>query len=140
MLRLFCIFVFIFAFSLIPGIFAEEATERTPIQAPRLVNAFGIPVSENVNVHQQVQIAADIFNNQNEIQLFVYIVQIRNSENQIISLSWISGSLNPVQSFSPALSWTPSEPGRYGAEIFVWKSMGEPDALSNPSYVTIMVS
>ena len=119
---MFRLFLLVLLFSIIlieyvPEVLALDALERVPIDSPRLVNAFGNPVFEHVNVNQQVQISADITNMQAITQPFVYIVQIRDETNTIISLSWISGSLNSGQSFSPALSWVPSNTGTFTAKI-----------------------
>ncbi len=126
----------------IPNIFTVygEALDRTPIQSPRLVSGLGNPISQNVNVNQQIQITADVINNQDVPQSFVYIVQIRDSANRIISLGWITGVLLPDQSLSPALSWIPTYSGSFKAEIFVWESIANPDALSNPASITIIAS
>lgn len=120
--------------------FGEGALDRISVNAPRLVNPFGEPVSEHVNINQNVQIAADIVNNQNVSQPFVYIVQVKNSNNVILAISWISGSLEPQQSFSPALSWTPQSTDTYKAEIYVWKSIAEPEALAQQSTINIISS
>lgn len=109
----------IFTVWLIPA-FAISSLDRVDITNPRLVNAFGSKISEQVNVNQQVQISADVKNNQEKSQKFVYVVQIKNQNGVIVSLGWISGVLNPGQTFSPALSWTPKVSDEYSAEIFVW--------------------
>lgn len=106
--------------SFVNPIFAITQLDRVDVTNPRLVNAFGSKISDQVNVNQQVQISADVKNNQEKIQKFVYIVQIKNQNDVIVSLTWISGSLNPGQTFSPALSWTPKGSDIYTAEIFVW--------------------
>ena len=105
---------------LINPAFAITQLDRVDITNPRLVNAFGSKISEQVNVNQQVQISADVKNNQEKSQKFVYVVQVKNQNGVIVSLGWISGSLNPGQTFSPALSWTPKVSNVYTAEIFVW--------------------
>lgn len=141
MLRSFLVLVVVTCF-VIPSISDSygEALDRTPIESPRLVSGLGTPVSQNVNVNQQIQITADVINNQDEPQSFVYIVQIRDSEDRIISLGWITGVLFPDQSLSPALSWIPTYSGAFKAEIFVWESIGNPDALSNPASISIITS
>lgn len=119
-------------------VFASTQLDRIDITNPRLVNAFGSKISDQINVNQQVQISADVKNNQEKSQKFVYIVQVKNQNGVIVSLGWISGSLNPGQTFSPALSWTPKVSDAYTAEIFVWdvseegsnKSWQRLDALS----------
>jgi len=128
-----------FAVISIPESFALEALERAPIDSPKLVNAFGIPVISHVNVNQQVQISADV-TAKNYSGDFAYIVQIRDDESRIISLAWITGNIDLGQSFSPALSWTPYETGVFTAEIFVWKSLVNPEALSESATIKITAS
>lgn len=100
--------------------FAIEPLDRVDITNPRLVNSFDTKISDQINVNQQVQITADVKNNQDKTQKFVYIVQIKNQNGIIMTIGWISGLLNPGQTFSPALSWTPKTSGEYTAEIYVW--------------------
>jgi hypothetical protein len=55
-------------------------------------------------VDEQIMIMTDISNNQDIQQNFAYITQIKNDNDVVISLSWLTGSLSPRQSFSPAQS------------------------------------
>ena len=91
-----------------------------------------------VFVDQQVQIVADLTNSQDRIQNFAYIIQIKD-DDVTVSLAWITGSLSSNQRLSPALSWTPERAGIYTAEIFVWESITNPDALSPPLHLEIEV-
>jgi len=134
------VFFVLFTVLIIPPIHAIEPLDRAPATSPRLVNAFGNQVIEHLNVNQQVQITADVTNNQEIAQDFVFIVQIKNDENVIISLGWITGSLNSKQLLSPALSWTPDHSGSYMAEIFVWESLTNQDALSESLSISIISS
>ena len=95
--------------------------------------------ASEVLVDYQVQITADLTNNQKRDQPFAYLVQIQNKDGVTISLSWIAGSLEPGQSMNPSQSWTPIEIGRCNAQIFVWESVDNPDALSTPMAITINV-
>lgn len=122
------------------SVFALQALERSQASNPRLVNAFGEKVTEHVNVNQQVQITADIKNNQDVAQNFVYIVQVKDSRGIVLYISWITGRLNPDQSFSPALSWTSHTSGTYTAEIFVWDSLTNQDALSDSLSIKLISS
>ena len=94
---------------------------------------------DNVIVDKQVMVVADLSNGQDRSQNFAYIVQIQDQNNLVISLSWLTGSLTPGQTFSPALSWTPTVSGMYTIEIFVWESIKNPDALSAPLLLSIDV-
>jgi hypothetical protein len=86
--------------------------------------------TKSVEVGKQIQIAADLQNNQDIEQDFAYIVQIQEENGVTVSLAWLTGVLEPAQSFSPAISWIPSKAGKYEATIFVWESIDNPSALS----------
>jgi hypothetical protein len=120
--------------------FALTELERTSIMDPRLENAFGSPVLDNINVNQQIQISADITNHQTKSQNFVYLVQIKNDADIVISLGWISGQLTPNQELSPSLSWTPNNSGKYTAEVFTWEGLKNHSALSEYIKLPISVS
>ena len=109
--------------------------DDTTIQNAQLVSQD----EDKVTVDKQVMIMADLSNGQDRDQKFAYIVQIRDENGVVISLSWITGSLTPGQSFSPALSWTPISAGTYTIQIFVWESVNNPDALSVPLLLSVDV-
>ena len=112
--------------------------ERAPAANLRTVDAFGNSLS-TVSVDQQVQITADLANGQDREQAFAYLVQIQDGNGVTVSLAWITGSLSAGQSFSPALSWIPTDAGEYTATAFVWESVDNPTALSPPVSTTIIV-
>jgi len=125
--------------SIIPA-FAVTELERATIENPRLENAFGIPIIDNVNVHQQIQISSDITNNQMKSQTFVYLVQLKNEEGFVVSVGWISGQLTPDQKLNPSLSWTPVDSGEFTAEIFVWEGLQNQRALTENTTLPVNVS
>ncbi|MGQ0771865.1 MAG: hypothetical protein ACT4NT_03745 [Nitrososphaerota archaeon] len=94
---------------------------------------------KTVEIGKQIQIAADLQNNQDFEQDFAYIVQIQNENGVTVSLAWLTGTLQPAQSFSPAISWIPNESGQYEATIFVWESITNPSALSHTLTMEINV-
>jgi len=120
--------------------FGVSPLERAVINDERLVNLSGSTLGEHVLVNQQVQITAKITNTQDAIQDFVYIVQIKDENDVVVKLGWISGSLTKYQSFSPSLSWTPHESGVYTAEIFVWDTLLRQGALTNTVTLEIITS
>lgn len=120
--------------------FALTELERTSIMNPRLENTFGLTVLDNINVNQQIQISADITNHQTKSQNFVYLVQIKDDADIVVSLGWISGQLTPNQELSPSLSWTPNNSGKYTAEIFTWEGLKNHSALSEYIKLSISVS
>jgi hypothetical protein len=113
--------------------------ERAPASNPRIVDSFGNAINGTVKVGQQIQVTADLANGQNRDQPFAYLVQIQDANGVTVSLSWITGTLSAGQSLNPAQSWTPSTAGTYTAQIFVWQSIDNPNALSPPLSTTINV-
>jgi len=109
--------------------------DDTTIQNAQLVSQD----EDKVTVDKQVMVVADLSNGQDRNQNFAYIVQIRDENDVVISLSWLTGSLTPRQTFSPGLSWTPASSGIYTIQIFVWESVNNPDALSAPLLLTVEV-
>ena len=56
-----------------------------------------------LSVDEQVMVVADLSNGQDRNQNFAYIVQIKDENDSVISLSWITGSLTLWQKFSSAM-------------------------------------
>ena len=113
--------------------------ERLPITNLRIVDAFGNSI-DAVSIDQQVQLQADLINGQDRDQPFAYLIQVQNSDGVTVKLDWIKGATQPGQSFSAAVSWTPTTTGAYTATAFGWESIDNPTALSPPVSVTINVS
>ena len=114
--------------------------ERAPASNPRIVDSFGNAINGTVKSGQQIQVTADLTNGQDRDQPFAYLVQIQDANGVTVSLSWITGTLTAGQSLNPAQSWTPSASGTYTAQIFVWQSIDNPNALSPPLSTTINVA
>ncbi len=129
--------VLVFSISFVP-VFALDELERASISDPKLVNAFGIPIGNNVNVDQQIQISADITNNQEKSQNFVYLVQIKDNSNFVVSFGWFSGELNPHQKWNTSVFWIPDNAGEFTAEIFLWEALINHKALTE--YITLQIN
>jgi len=114
--------------------------ERAPASNPRIIDSFGNAITGAVKTGQQIQLTADLTNGQDRDQPFAYLVQIQDSNGVTVSLSWITGTLTAGQSLNPAQSWTPQSSGTYNAQIFVWQSIDNPNALSPPLSLTINVA
>lgn len=132
--------IFLLVFLPFQSIFALEGTQRVELKNSRLVNAFGEPLTQNINTNQQVQVYADVTNKQGTPQNFVYLVQVHNSDGVVLKLTWISATLNPQQTLSPAISWSTDKPGTYTAEIFVWDSIKNASALTSSIELKILIS
>ena len=132
-----------------PAIFLVAISVLVVLSVPIMHNAFAIQgdasatlknMTWETKVNKQVQITADVTNGQDRTQPFAYLVQIQNQDGVVVSLSWLSGSLDAGQSLNPSQSWTPVLPGTYTAQIFVWAGINNPDALSPPLNMVITVT
>ena len=133
--------ILVFAVGITP-VFALNESERVTVIDPKLVNAFGSPLGNSINVDQQVQISANVINNQQDSQKMAYLVQVKNEEGLIVSVGWVVGViLNPNQTFEQSISWIPKESGKFTAEIFVWEGFPQDNkALSEYTSIQISVS
>ena len=118
-------------------VYGIGSLQKAVISDERIVNLSGKSLGKNIIVNQSVQITAKITNTQENLQDFVYIVQIKDENDVVVKLGWISGSLTQHQSFSPSLSWTPKDSGVYSVEIYVWNSLVRQEALTN--FVTLEI-
>ena len=113
-------------------------TARATINPIRLSDGFGNNIS-NIVSNQQIQIVGSIQNNQNFAQSFVYLIQIKNDNDTLVKLAWISGSLQPDGRLDVSQSWLPKERGTYIIESFVWDSISSMSPLSNSSSIKVTV-
>ena len=100
----------------------------------RPVDQFGNTVSI-LPINQQTQIAADLKNISNVTQTFAYVVEIQDHTGEHVSIAWITGSLEPNQSFTPALSWIPQSSGEYAATVSVWDNPDSLIAIANETSI-----
>jgi len=111
--------------------------QRISVEDVFLADSFGIPIEPTIN--EQIQIVGMISNNQNYDQAFVFIIQVKDHEGTVISLSWIQGELTSNQSLELSQSWIPTELGNYTIESFVWNSLQVPIAISENSSISLLV-
>ena len=111
--------------------------QRISVEDVFFANSLGIPIEPIIN--DQIQIVGMIHNNQNYDQSFVYIIQIKNQDRTVVSLSWILGELTSNQSLELSQSWTPTEFGNYTIETFVWNSLKDQTSLSPNSAMSYLI-
>lgn len=114
------------------------AVERLQNSQIILSDSFGNPL-DRLLPNQQVQIVGSIANDKDFSQKFVYVFQVKNSENYIESISWIQGEISPKQNLNVSQSWNPEKSGNYEIETFVWTSLSNPNALSSPITTKITI-
>ena len=111
--------------------------QRISVEDVFFADSFGIPIEPTIN--EQIQIVGRISNNQNYDQSFVYIIQVRDQDRTVVSLSWIQGELTSNQSLEVSQSWTPAESGNYVIETFVWNSLKDQIPLSPNSSLSYFI-
>jgi hypothetical protein len=105
-----------------------------------ILDSSGHRISGSVKTGQQIQIIGTLTNYHDTNQTFVYLEQIQDPNGVNLSLSWITGTLAPNQSFNPAQSWiTPAASGTYVVAIFFWPTLDNPNNLQPPESTTINV-
>ena len=87
-------------------------------------DSFGNPLDSLIS-QTQMQIVGTIENKLNYEQEFIYFFQIKNSDNSVLSLSWIQGELSPNQILDISQSWIPEKPDTYVLETYVWNSLND---------------
>jgi hypothetical protein len=105
----------------------------------KILDSIGKSLSK-VSANQQIQVVSDITNQEDKDQPFAYLVQIQDNNGITVSLSWITGTMTPKQTLNLGQSWLPNKTGTYTAQIFVWQSIVNPNALSPPLSLQIQVS
>jgi hypothetical protein len=113
-------------------------TERTTVAKPSLRDQAG-NVLQQASVDVPVSIASSIKNNTQQPQKFVYIVQVKDADGFVVSISTVGGTLPAGQSFDVSASWTPTAAGTYTVEVFVWSELGKPSPLSKVETATVRV-
>ena len=110
-------------------IFAQEnvisnipTSERLSMNELEILSQNG-ELIERLEMGQTGMLFSKVKNTIDFSQEFTYIVQIKNEDNNVISLSWVTGETMPSQELGMSVSWMPQEPGKYSIERFVWNSI-----------------
>ncbi len=112
-----------------------ERVSNLPIS---LADNFGNPL-DSFYSNTRIQVVGSVINEQNFNQQFVYLIQVKNQKEEVVSLSWISGELDGNQNLDVSQSWIPKNSGVYAIQTFVWNSLSEQVPLSNFTATTITV-
>ena len=114
------------------------SNQRLQNTAIDISNSFGKTL-QSISPNQQVQIVGNISNLQEHDQTFVYLFQVKNSQDIVESISWVQGQLSSGQNLDVSQSWIPTNSGNYNIETFVWTSLNDPTVLSNTMTRSISV-
>jgi hypothetical protein len=97
---------------------SSSGTAATTPSAPTVKDIAGDELAE-MTVGRQVVLSTTIKNNNANVQPFLAIVEVRNSQQVTESLEWQTGSLSPDASADIGISWTPERAGTYQIRTFV---------------------
>jgi hypothetical protein len=120
------------------GATTSQTYSIVPASNLQVLDTFDNPM-RTISVDEMAMVKADLTNKLNKDQPFAYIVQIQDKDGVTVSMSVLTGSLRPAQSFNAGISWIPVTSGTYTATVFVWSSLMSPTSLSPPVSVNIVV-
>ncbi len=112
-----------------------EKLTNSPIT---LTDNSGKPV-KSFKEKNRIQIVGSIKNEQIFDQKFVYLIQVKDHNDSVASLSWMSGELSGNQSLDVSQSWLPKNSGTFSIEAFVWNSIEDQIALAQPTTTSIII-
>jgi len=103
-----------------------------------LSDSSGIPIT-SIHANKQIQIVGSITNEQNFDQQFIYLIQVKDHNNSVASISWIAGELSGAQNLDVSQSWIPKKSGTFFIESFVWTSLKNQIPLSKSTTTSVIV-
>jgi len=106
---------------------------------PKLADLFGNRIDKIVT-GLPVLVETKVTSNLDEEQPFTYILQVKDTNDFTVMLTWIKGVMQAKGSLDAGISWTPESIGDYAVEVFVWKSIDEPGTLLLTKVMTVSVA
>ena len=113
-------------------------TERLSMNELKILSQNG-ELIERLDIGKTGMLFSKVKNTIDFSQEFAYIVQIKDEDNNVISLSWVTGETMPSQELGMSVSWMPQEPGKYSIERFVWNSIKGAIPLADVIYTEILI-
>ncbi|RLG91598.1 MAG: hypothetical protein DRO36_03940 [Candidatus Hecatellales archaeon] len=90
-------------------------------------------------VGKTVMLSTEMKNTSEEDQEMLYIVQVKDSTGRVVYMSFISGTVPALKTYTFGIGWTPESAGTYIIEVYAWRSWATPTPLSTVSTTTITV-
>ena len=101
----------------------ENKSDKKLVHSPiKFTDEFGTSV-QSFSANQPINIVGNILNNQNIDQVFIYIIQIKNSDGVVESILWASTKLSANQNLDVSKFWIPTNSGMFFIETFLWESI-----------------
>ncbi len=106
------------------------AKSNFTLSEPILVDQKGNKV-DAFNAGQMAGIKSEIVNQSTEERTFAYIVQIKNEQGFPVFISWVEDlTILPERAIKPTVFWLAEEKGTFQVEVFVWRSLANPQVLT----------
>jgi len=112
-----------------------ERLTNSPIT---LTDNLGTPL-KSFQANNRIQIVGSITNEQTFDQKFVYLVQVKDHNDTVESISWIGGELSGQQNLDVSQSWLPKNSGTFFIETYVWNSLEEQIPLSQFTSTSVFI-
>ena len=126
----------IFAYEIIVS--DVPTNERLTMEETKILGQSGDIIDE-LGVGQTGMIFSKVENILDFSQNFAYIVQIKDENSDVVSLSWVTGQVIPSQELGMSVSWIPEESGKYLIERFIWDSIKGGIPLTNAVSTEILI-
>ena len=110
------------------------------IKSPQIKDSFNRPMLQKPVAGQKLNFVTEISNKEQQSQSYSYIIQVRDENNSIVDLRWISGKVDPTKTNTVTITWEPTLPGNYIVEIFVWDGINSATPLTEKTEYTLNVS
>ncbi len=117
------------------SIFPLERLTNSPIT---LTDSLGTPL-KSFQANNRIQIVGSVTNEQNFNQKFVYLVQVKDHNDAVESISWIGGELSSQQNLDVSQSWLPKNSGTFFIETYVWNSLDDQIPLSQLTSTSVII-
>jgi len=114
------------------------STERLAMDSLDILAQNGEPINK-LGLGQTGMVFSKVTNGLDYKQDFVYIVQIKDGNGDVVSLSWVTGQVVPYQELGMSVSWTPQKYGEYTIDRFIWNSINGAIPLDDSSSTKILI-
>lgn len=109
-------------------------------QMTQVTDSFGRPILENPKVEQTINFDGQISNSDPQnTQQISYILEVKNSQGEVVYLDHVDDVVGPSSDVNEKIQWTPTEPGYYTAEIYVWNGIDSLVPLTNEKDLSFQV-
>ncbi|MFQ5921033.1 MAG: hypothetical protein ACE5JV_03350, partial [Nitrososphaerales archaeon] len=107
----------------------EKLEDTAKLDRFSALNTRGESVS-SVRVGEPALLKVGLTSDVSERQQYMYILQIRDQNDYVVSISWLIAHLDAGASGEASIAWIPPEPGTYTADAFVWNNLEDAVPLS----------